>query len=286
MITITRLKEDLKFSQDLGDIVDVLKSATIIQSHLFAAKERPNKDFLKETEASLRLFSSQTGAASYFPDRPELPLVMIVVTSDEGFLGELNTLLVNTCLDRRKNKDDEIIILGERGARYLAEAGEAFRPLPGLTDEINYKEAESISSHLLKGYLKGQFRGAEVIYPEFISLTTQRVTALPLLPCPILKEEQPATTAASKEEVLIEPSPSRVGGILIKLWVSFKLLEIFFSSKQSEYAARLMHLEASTQELAHMNHRLSFQYFRQIHALNDKTIREVSSSKILLSRRQ
>jgi len=43
-----------------------------------------------------------------------------------------------------------------------------------------------------------------------------------------------------------------------------------------------MHLEGSTQELSHMNQRLAFNYFRQVHAVSDKTIREISASRIFL----
>lgn len=285
MITIMRLKQDLKFARDLGDIIDVLKSATLIQFHLFQAREKPNKDFLKELEACLRLFSARLITHPYFSERQGLPQALVVVTSDEGFLGELNILLINACLDKRKSRDDVLIAMGEYGGRYLEEAGEAFSALPGISDQIDYNEAEKIGAYLLKGYHEGRFGSISIIYPEFLSLTVQKVTIFPLLPYPVLKETV-KRIASEKEELLIEPSISRVAGILIKLWVGFRLLEIFWSTKQSEYAARVMHLEGSTQELSHLNRRLSFQYFREVHTLNDKTIREVCSSNILLGKRR
>lgn len=281
MITITRLKQDLKFTRDLGDIVDVLKSAALIQFHLFQAKKKPHKDFLRELQTCVGLLPKELSAHPYFSQREDLPQALVVVTSDEGFLGELNILLINACLDKRKSKNDKIIVLGERGARYLEEAGEPYKSLPGLSDEIDYKEAEKIYVYLLKGYEEARFGRISIIYPEFLSLTVQRVSVFTLLPCPVPDAKEKIST----EEMLVEPSLDRVAGMLIKFWAGFKLLEVFWSAKQSEYAARFMHLEASTQELSLLNQKLTFQYFRQIHTLNDKTIREISSSKILLSKR-
>ena len=81
---------------------------------------------------------------------------------------------------------------------------------------------------------------------------------------------------------MVEPSFGSVIEILVELWMGVKLLEIFWSSKQSECAARIMHLEGSTQELTQLNRKLTFEYFRQVHSLSDKTIREISVSRNLL----
>ena len=281
MITLMRLKQDLRLSQDLGDIIDVLKSAALIQFRLFQFKDKPSSDFLKELEGCFNLFSKESKAHPYFLDRKELPSAIVVVTSDEGFLGELNTLLINACLDRRRAGNDEIIVLGERGARYFKEAKEKFVAFPGITDEVSLKEVENLRNYLLKSYYH-RFGRILIFYPEFLSLTAQRVTVFQLLPYFGLTEE--TLVSKEKEDILTEPSLNRVLDVLVKFWLESKLLHIFWSTKLSEFSARIMHLEGSTQELSHLNHRLAFEYFRNVHALNDKTIREISASKVLLGK--
>ena len=281
MITLMRLKQELRLSEDLGDIIDVLKSAALIQFRLFQFKDKPSSDFLKELEACFKVFSrSSIMHHPYFLDRQELPSAIVVITSDEGFLGELNTLLINACLDRRRSESDEIIVLGERGARYFKEAKERFVAFPGITDEVSLKEVENLRNYLLKSYYH-RFGRILIFYPEFLSLTAQRVTLFQLLPYLGLTEE---TLASKEEDILTEPSLIRVLDASIKFWLESKLLHIFWSTKLSEFSARIMHLEGSTQELSHLNHRLAFDYFRNVHALNDKTIREISASKVLLGK--
>lgn len=283
MSTLVKLKQDLKFTQDLGDIIDVLKSAALIQFRLFQSREKPGLDFTKEIEACFDLLIKTGINHPYFSVRENLPSAILVITSDEGFLGELNILLINHCLDQRKTQDDRLIVLGERGVRYLEDAEEKFVSFPGLSNAVDYKEVENIRDYLLKGYYQDKFGRVLVVYPEFVSLTHQKVATLQLLPYQNPREEiLSSKKKGAPKDLLIEPNLSRVLAGLFKLAVGAKLLEIFWSTKQSEFAARIMHLEGSTEELAHLRRRFAFDYFRQIHALNDKTIREISASKVLL----
>lgn len=282
MITLAKLKHDLDISKSLGDIIDVLKAAAIIQFQSLQAKEKPYSPFAGEAEASLRLLIPKEDYNPYFIDRKELPSAIVTITSDEGFLGELNSLLINTALEERKSPSDEIIVLGERGSNYMAESGLSYTSFPGIPDEIDYKYAGKIRDHLIKGY-RGRFGRICVVYPRFHSLTYQKAEvfrALPYTDKGLSKRADPLF-----DEAYIEPSKRRVIEVLIDIWLAFKLFDIFWSSKQSEYAARIMHLEGSTVELKDLNHDLSLAYFRQVHALRDRSIREISASKVLLEKR-
>lgn len=282
------LKQDLEMTCTLGDIIDVLKTAATIQFRAFQSKQKANELFFKELEDCFKLLLAKKVVHPYLFERKALPTAILIITSDEGFLGELNTVLVNAGIDQLRQPKDELIVMGERGARYLEDMNQGFASFPGISDQMNYLEAESIRDYLIKGYHK-RFGRILIVYPEFISLTSQRVTLLQLLPWAESapdKDKDKAYASAFLTELMIEPDPRSVLGIVIELWTAFKLQEIFWSAKQAEFAARIMHLEGSTQELSHLTHKLSFEYFRQVHALKDKVIREISASKILLSKQR
>jgi hypothetical protein len=61
------------------------------------------------------------------------------------------------------------------------------------------------------------------------------------------------------------------------------LAKIFLSSKLSELSARVMHLEDSDRELSRVNHQLELQYVKRLHALADKSIREISASRMKMT---
>ncbi|MFA5115998.1 MAG: FoF1 ATP synthase subunit gamma [Candidatus Omnitrophota bacterium] len=282
MITLSTLKQDLEFSRGLGDIIDVLKTTALAQFRSLQLREKINEEFVNDIEScfsTLRLIRSNINHP-YFFAREGKARAIVVVASDEGFLGGLTTSLVNAGLDQRASAEDEIIVLGERGARYLEDVNADFTLFPGITDEINYKEVEDLRDYLINGYRKG-YKEIVIVYPEFISLSSQKITTFRMLPYQGYNRAK-GPVRALPEEVMVEPSFGSVLEVLVELWMGVKLLEIFWSSKQSECAARIMHLEGSTQELTQLNRKLTFEYFRQVHSLSDKTIREISVSRNLL----
>lgn len=284
MRPISELKMDFDVTRGLGDIIDVLKTAAMIQFRSFQLREKPNDDFLEEAEACFDLLLEKEVNHPYLFNRKSLPSAIVVITSDEGFLGELNTLLVNASLDQKKSASDELIVMGERGARYLEDMKQSYTFFPGISDECGYKEAERLTSFLLKGYKK-KFGRIIVVYPKFISLTTQKVTVEEPLPYKHLRKNRVKHPKWLLEEILIEPGANEVVSSLVEVWINYVFLYIFWLSKQSEFGARIMHLEGSTQELSHMKQKLSFEYFRQVHTLRDKTIREISAAKIMMGKK-
>ncbi len=298
MISLPKLKKDMEFMRDMEEIIDIFKMAALIQFRLFQTKEETNDAFPEALEASLQLLSTRKFSSPYvvgvgpraYPDgQPQgvAPTKAIVlVTSDEGFLGGLNMSIVETGIQRSTSQNDEIIVLGSQGARYLHGKRVRVVSLPGVDDDISPHRIQKLCDHLLKGYPR-RFGQILVVYPEFISLTAQRPGVVELLPYKISPVGAARRVApGGAEGFLVEPNAESIAKIFTELWMGHKILEIFRSSKQSEYAARIMHLEGSLQEISHLRDKVSSAYFRRIHALQDKTIREISASKILLKRRR
>jgi len=298
VITLASLKQELEFNRSLGNIIEILKLTALAQFRSFQFKDKPNADYLKELENAFMILGKRAQDHPYFSDpairqsqgieRKSLPAAIVIVTSDEGFLGGLNTFLVNTGLEQSKSADDEVLVIGERGARYVEDAKVFFSYFPGISDDVKYGETERLSDYILDNYKK-KFGRVVIIYPRFVSLTHQKIELFQLLPAPLKTGDGVSGRADSnppyhEPELALEPTEERVIDILIALWLKFKLFEIFWSSKQSEAAARIMHLEGSTQELTGLNQKLAFDYFRRVHALSDKTIREICAAKVFLNK--
>lgn len=289
MLPIGKLKSNLEFNKSLGGIIEALKIAASLQLRQFQEKKPLYRGFLKELTSCLAMLETKKMSHSFFKVRKDLPRCIVGITSDEGFLGELNTLIANALLDRRKDRErDIIVILGERGAGYLEDIGVSCVAFPGIGDEIGLQETDSLKKYLVKGYLKGSFGEVVIVYPKFISVVTQQVSVLQLMPITseLISQVQGEEEEASKpivmlEDLLLEASFSDVVEGFMNLWCKYILSDIFYSSKLSEFSARLIHLDGSEQELTQVNKRLRLEYFRHVHMLADQTIREISASRFV-----
>jgi len=219
----------------------------------------------------------------------------VAVTSDDGFVGELNAFIINAALELKKNANDEFVVLGERGANYFEERLEPFTPLAGVSEDINPSEIRNVKKHIIEGYFRKRYGRVVIVYPESTNVGSWKVTTAELLPFIAPKHvssqeglsAHPAPDIEPRhlidEEILLEPSIESVAEGLIQLWLDVTLYNIFWSSKFSEFGARLMQLEGSEQELVRMKQQLNLQYFKYVHETADTTIREILSARLGLN---
>lgn len=282
MIPITKVKKDLAYTQDLSDIIDVIK---LIASSEFSSlySRMPKEDELKgEIINCFELLVPVAGTNLFFVERKGLPMAFLLVCSDEGFLGEVNTVVADAALSRGLAGGAKFIVLGERGAAILKDSGVGFTTFPSIGNEMNRAHVVQIANYIMEQYKTKKIGGFYVIYMKFLSFTAHRIGITKLLPCDEIINYAREKREREYFEVLFEPHPYYVVEYLVKLWLETNLYNILWSSKLSEWSIRVMQLEHSSDELKDMNKDLTFKYFKSLHSLNDKVIREIFAARTLL----
>lgn len=275
MIPIGKLKQNLLFNKNLGDLIEVMKMAATLQFNQFRVHQEPSESFSSLLNSAYSLLPLDLSTKSFFSPVENLPGLFVLVSSDGGFLGELNTLLINRLLDTRR-KDDEIVVLGQQGINYLREAKISCLSFESPGDKLDTGKIGLLRDYLAKRYFKQEISRVTVIYSRFINITTQQVEIENILPL-----ERKENILRKGKEILIEPDIKSVLKGWIKLWLDFRFYHIFWSSKLAEFAARIMHLEGSVQELTRINQHLRMEYFKYLHGLSDKSIRELSAARVV-----
>lgn len=249
--------------------------AATLQFNQFRVHQEPTGNFYTLLNSAYSSIPLDVSTNSFFNPASNLPGLIILVSSDGGFLGELNVLLVNRLLDT-KREQDEIIVLGQQGINYLSEAKISFMSFESPGDKLDTQKIGLLRDYLTKRYFNQEIGRVNVIYSQFINITNQQIEIENLLPL-----ERKENAAQKGREVLIEPSVKSVLEGWVKLWLDFRFYHIFWSSKLAEYAARIMHLEGSVQELTKMNQHLHMEYFKYLHGLSDKSIRELYAARVV-----
>lgn len=294
MIPLLKLREDMRFAKELLEMIDVLKSATSSQFKVFQQKRKGFEDFKFKLEEFQAAFGKGHNIRHPFlRENKKLPKAVLMITSDEGFLGSLNALVLNAGL-QQASAEDELIVMGERGSRYLSESqSRAFTYLAGIGDDISYARAVAVRDMLITKFLEGRIGSVLVAYPRFMSLTVQHIEVTRVLPFGDIFSGQDETAArpprpgmrgssqnARAREVLAEPSSEAVIDYMVRAFLMQKFHDIFLDSKLSECAARIIHLEGSHEEIKNLNRKLMYDYFKHVHEKSDKNIREIFASRL------
>jgi len=289
MFKLTKLRKERDFNKEIGGIVNVLKGVASSEFYrLQKARKRLDEfgDYLRE----FLQMANIAGVRHPFLETSALAQAVLLITSDTGFLGKLNISVVNSALEQCSGRD-ELIVVGRQGARYIEEAGRNFTAFAGIGDEVNYKEAKDLADFIIKGFSGRKFGKVAVVYPHFLSFAVWDVRVYQLLPCRFLfreeskvSESQSVRESEREERVIVEPSINKLIEYLVKVWITYMLYGIFWESKLSEWSARVMHLEGSSFKIKQTDKKLHFQYFRLLHEISDKNIREIFASRLAVQR--
>ena len=276
MIPAGRLKSNMQFNRNLGDLIEVMKLAATTQFNQFRLREEPALDFIHQLDEVFGVLLASGVKSDLLTPNESLPALILVVSSDEGFLGELNFLLVNKLLDIKRPQDN-VVCVGEQGAHYLREIEVNFSFFDSPGEKVDPERLGKIRDHILKQYLSRAVGRVYVIYSRFVNITSQQTELEALLPL----AQESSFSGKQLSNLLIEPDARSVIKGWIKFWLDFRFYQIFWSAKLAEFAARIMHLEGSVQELGKINTHLRMEYFKYLHGLSDKSIRELSASRLL-----
>ena len=276
MLSLLELKKDREVIEDLRGVMDVLKGFASTRLHVMQ-EERLDRGFSENIKAVFRLLNLQYVVHPFLKQTEGLPKAIAVLTPDEGFTGELTSLLIREA-QQHSQTGDEWIVLGERGRLLLHTRKQEFTEFSRQQKrEFTYLDAKNLTAYFTRQYLKKKIGAVDFVYPGFISITKQNIARLPLLPFNPYKIVKKVESVPRK--IIAEPDLSRVVGNLIHMWIVQRINEIFWEAGLAQTAARIIQLEGSTQELSRMGKKIHFQYVKLSHSINDRKIREILASR-------
>lgn len=280
MVPLVRLKKDVQFNGTFTKIVDAMKG---IAASKFYVLQRRLTLFEAFSDAAGTILAGMhlQGIDHPFLRRTSEATGVVLVTSDEGFLGGLTAQVVAAGL-QEAGPGALVTIIGTQGRNYLE--GHAARAVifPGIVDASRFQAAVAVRDHLVRQVMQGQCGRVVIAYPKAISFAVQQVQVESLIPCTgwIAVAKQPAQSVG----MVWESDPAAIVEYVVTAWLAHRLDEIFAISRLAELSTRAVHLEGSYQELLRQGKKLRYQYLRTRHELIDRSIREISAAALLFHR--
>ncbi|HTL47652.1 MAG TPA: FoF1 ATP synthase subunit gamma [Verrucomicrobiae bacterium] len=279
MIPLVKLKREVEFNVELKSILNALKGIAL---NRFYALQRQLTVFDRFPALAGDILSGiplENIDHPYVRPATQRPVVLMV-TTDSGFMGSLNAQIVNAGI-AEAGAEGYLAVIGEKGMGLIGDQRRETKLFPGIKEKTQSKLATEVCEFLLGKILSGECGRLIVVFPKPISLALQEVTVETVLPCSTWLATEKNTAAA--QDVIWESEPKDMLAYVMTFWVENRLDSVFAMSRVSELAARVMHLEGSIQELTLQGKHLKHQYFKTRHAMIDRSMREVFASQLLLS---
>jgi ATP synthase F1 gamma subunit len=278
MKTLEQLKEEIDMNKSLTELMDVLKGIAASEFWILAKGKKRFTEFLGAFDGFFQFIDFIDVQHPFVKGEGELGLIMI--TSNEGFMGGLNTRVINAALSYPGAGSALLMIIGEQGASYLTSHGREYVGFPGIASGECYEAAMNLKNYIMKEGLAGKFGRLVLFYPRPISFMIQKIEQLELLPCNTIFEKK-SEKIKGWESVIVESRIDEIIEYLMETWIVQKFFEVFEDSKLAELSARTLHLEESYQVLIDQEKELKFEYFRCRHEMVDSEMRDMFSAQIV-----
>ena len=178
----------------------------------------------------------------------------IVMAGDRGLAGAYNTNPIRAAerqiqAHRNEGKDYSLFCVGKKAAAYYNfrnyRVDHAYQ---GFTDNPTYEDARRIADDVAEAFISGVIDEVELIYTEFVSMGTQRVSVrrfLPLEDTSVMAESGGGDAQASAS-FEFEPSPEGVLESLLPRYVEARLFGAPLDCAASEHANRQRAMKSAT----------------------------------------
>src|SRR3972149_2624635 len=185
-----------------------------------------------------------------FAVRPRKTVEVLVMTSDRGLCGAFNTNILRSAtqyIDSLKREGFELSFsaVGRKSRDYFRRRSLTTRKSwVGLSGRITYTNAQEIATDIIENYTNETIDEVVLIYNEFKSLATQKLSILKLLPISEIEEESDiAEQAALYGDVLYEPSAEVLFDRLLPKYIEIQVYRALLESSAAEEAARMSAME-------------------------------------------
>jgi F-type H+-transporting ATPase subunit gamma len=233
-------------------------------------------------------------------DREGAKLALIVITSDKGLAGALNSGVIKRAveaLENRAKEDVTIYAYGRKGEEFFSRRGFTIaRAMENKRDEIPLSDMEELTEEITDGFLEGKFDKVVAVYSSFKSTFEQVPTLRRLLPLslPALADivegivpakgkwsnENPITAPESYE---VEPSDGEVLGLLIPKLVTVALYHMLLEGKASEHSARMVAMKNASDKSKEVTRDLNRVYNKARQAAITREVSEIVGGREALS---
>ena len=187
----------------------------------------------------------------------------IVMAGDRGLAGAYNTNPIRACerqieAHRLEGKDYSLFCVGKKSNAYFRFRNYRIdHTYEGFSDSPTYADARRIADDIAAAFISGEVDEVELIYTEFVSMGTQKVSVrrfLPLEDASTMGSSGDAEAAAAFE---FEPSPEAVLESLLPRYVEARLFGALLDSAASEHANRQRAMKSATDNAEDLITRLS-----------------------------
>jgi F-type H+-transporting ATPase subunit gamma len=205
---------------------------------------------------------------------------LIVVSSDRGLCGGLNTNLLKTTLVnlrewRGRKLEADLCTIGAKGFNFLKRiGGHIVSHVSHLGDTPRVEQLIGTVKTMLDGYTEGKIDRLYIVYNRFINTMSQQSVVEQLLPLPAGKKDE-AEKLQHHWDYIYEPDSKEVIDDLLTRYIETLVYQAVVENLASEQSARMVAMKAASDNAGKLIDELKLRYNKARQAAITQEISEI-----------
>ncbi|MED5280753.1 MAG: ATP synthase F1 subunit gamma [Verrucomicrobiota bacterium] len=224
---------------------------------------------------------------NYFMERPVKHRGILVIGTDKGLCGALNSNLFRMLSE--VDSSAKFVAIGKRATQYLSRTRRDLLADFSLPDKPSFSDVKKVVEFLLRNYNDGNIDTIEVLYTGFINTLRQEPELIPLFPLNDLDEMsaklherfgiEDHEVPKDEREIIIEDRDT-VLSELATLYLKQEIHQLVLEAQASEHSARMVAMKTATDNAGNLINDLTLQYNRARQAAITQEILEISAATL------
>lgn len=214
------------------------------------------------------------------PVTPQHKALIVLITSDKGLAGALNTNAITAALGVAKDEGAgrvDFISVGKKGTEALRRARQnLIAVFPGKDRSVTVFDAKPITKIAIDDFLNFTYDKVYIVYTDFISTLVQKPRVLQILPLTDRTSDQ------ALEEYEFEPSVDEIMENLIYRYLEFAVFQCMQEAAASEHSARMVAMRNANQSASDLIDDLTLSANQARQAGITRELSEISAAKIAM----
>jgi F-type H+-transporting ATPase subunit gamma len=204
---------------------------------------------------------------------------MIVVTTDKGLCGGMNTNVLRVVTNQlkelqAKGQTAEVVAIGNKGLGFMNRVGaKVVSHVTGLGDTPHLERLIGPVKVLLDAYSEGRINAVYLCYTKFINTMKQEAVIQQLLP--LSAQDLEEGEAGHDWDYIYEPDAQTVIDELLVRYIESQVYQAVAENMASEQSARMVAMKAATDNAGNVINELKLVYNKTRQAGITKELSEI-----------
>ncbi len=294
------IKAKIKATERMNKVTRAMEAVSAVKMRKTQTTALAGRSYARAALSILARLSGTEHVAKHplSSEREYKRVALVVMTSDKGLAGSLNSSVLKRALEAVSEFSVEqvsIYAYGKKGVEFFKNRGYTIaQSFENKLDIIDIADMETLSSELTRGFLALEFDKVTVVYSNFKSTFEQVATERRLLPLsmgaltdivegivPVKGKWSEAKKVTAPTAYSVEPSSDDVLMELIPRLTAVALYHMLLESKASEHSARMVAMKNASDKSKEVVRDLTRKYNKVRQAAITREVSEIISGSLV-----